>query len=284
MHDAILSSVQRAPTSRFVYSSLGFFGSRRGGALPGPWFVQALGSIGIEEGAIRQTLYRMEKRGALDVRREGRTNLYAASPPTAAIIEAGTDKMLAPGPGAWDGEWSLVQYQFDADQRQARDHVRDILMVEGFTALAPGLYVHPRDRAGRVRQAVEGLGLGRHLQTFRGRRDGPEPDDRFARERWDLSGIAGRYRRFLDRFEPVAKEAPDSIDALEAFGLRFALVIEYLEVAWDDPELPPALLPEGWPGARARRLVKELYETLLPLAVEHADRVLAEVGVPASSM
>lgn len=277
MRDEILSSMLDAPTSRFVYSSLAFFASRHGGELPGLWFARALSPLGIEEGAIRQTLYRMEKKGSLVVRREGRVNSYAASPPTAAILEAGTEKILAPGQAEWDGEWTVVHYQFDTDQRDARDQVRYVLTVEGFAPLGPGLYVHPRDRAARVLRAVDGMGLADHVQSFRGPRAGAGPDDRFARGLWDLSGIAARYRRFLDRFEPVAEESSGTIDPLEAFGLRFALVIEYLEVAWDDPELPTALLPTEWPGARARNLAKQLYGTLLPLAVEYSEGVLAGV-------
>lgn len=118
------------------------------------------------------------------------------------------------------------------------------------------------------------------MEDHRGPRKNAGPADCFARSLWDLSGIADRYRRFLDRFSSLGKKT-DAIDPLEAFALRFALVIEYLEVAWDDPELPPELLPDGWPGATARRLAKELYEAWLLLAVEYAEAVLAEVQEPA---
>lgn len=280
MRDVFLSSLRAAPTSRFVYSSLAFFGSRHGGELPGPWFTRALAPLGIEEGAIRQTLYRMEKRGALEVRREGRVNVYSASPATLAILEAGTEKILAPSQRVWDGAWTVVHYQFETDQRDARDQVRDVLTVEGFASLGPGLYVHPRDRAARVLRAVEAMGLADHVQSFRGRRDGPEPDDQFARRLWDLTRIAERYRRFVQRFQPVAEGSSTSLSPLDAFSLRFALVIGYLEVAWDDPELPPEVLPDKWPGGRARRLARRLYEALLPLAVEYAERVMEESSIP----
>ena len=282
MRDEILSSNAGVTTSRFVYSSLAFFGSRQGGELPGPWFTRALTPLGIEEGAIRQTLWRMERKGSLLVRRDGRVNHYSASAPTVAILDAGTEKILSPVLSQWNGEWTLVYYQFDGDQRDARDQVRDVLMVEGFAALGPGLYIHPRDRATRILGAVDAMGLADHVQAFRGPRKGAGPDDRFARSLWDLSGIADRYRRFLDRFSTLGEQT-DAIDPLEAFGLRFALVIEYLEVAWDDPELPPELLPDDWPGVTARRLAKELYEAWLPLALEYAETVLAEVQEPARS-
>jgi phenylacetic acid degradation operon negative regulatory protein len=281
MLDAILSSLSLAPASRFVYSSLGFFGSRRGGALPGLWFTRALAPLGIEEAAVRQTLWRMEKSRALNVRKRGRIKLYAGSPSTIAVIEAGTEKMLGPVEGPWDGAWTLVHFQFDAEDRNARDLVRDVLQVEGFARLGPGLYVHPRDRAGRVTRAVGEMGFARHLNAFRGRRFVPESDARFARRLWDLAGISERYRRFVRRYEPLSKVDPAAWHREEAFAVRFALVFEYLEVAWDDPELPTELLPVPWPGARARSLVRSLYERLLPASIAHADEILA--GIPLES-
>jgi phenylacetic acid degradation operon negative regulatory protein len=278
MDDEILSRLRSAPISRFVYSSLGFFGSRRGGALPGSWFTRSLAPIGIEEASIRQTLWRMERSGVLVARREGRAKLYAATPTTLAIIAGGTEKMLAPEEGAWNGAWTVLHFHFGMERRRERDLVRDILMVEGFAGLGPGLYVHPRDRAGRVQRALGEMGLERHLQVFRGPRSGAETDARFARRLWDLAGIGERYRRFLRRYESWQGPRLDALDPAAAFALRFALVFDYLEVAWDDPDLPPEVLPEGWPGARARTLVRALYEALLPDSIAHADRVLAEVA------
>jgi phenylacetic acid degradation operon negative regulatory protein len=246
--------------------------------LPGLWFTRALVSLGIEEAAVRQALWRMEKSGVLEVRRRGRTKLYAGSPATLAVIEAGTEKMLGPLEGQWDGAWTLVHFQFDAEDRNARDLVRDVLQVEGFARLGPGLYVHPRDRAARVTRAVGEMGLARHLNAFRGRRSAPENDPRFARRLWDLAGICERYRRFVRRYEPLSKVDSAAWHREEAFAVRFALVFDYLEVAWDDPELPAELLPDGWPGAKAKRLVRRIYQTLLPASIAHADEILA--GIP----
>jgi phenylacetic acid degradation operon negative regulatory protein len=280
MLDVILSSLHRAPASRFVYSSLGFFGSRRGGALPGLWFTRSLGSLGIGEATVRQTLWRMEKSGELEVRRRGRTKLYAGSPSTLAVIEAGTEKMLGPVEGPWDEEWTLVHFQFDAEDRNARDLVRDVLQVEGFARLGPGVYVHPRDRAARVTRAVGEMGLARHLNAFRGRRFVPGNDARFARRLWDLAGISERYRRFVRRYEPLSKVDSAAWHREEAFAVRFALVFDYLEVAWDDPELPTELLPDRWPGAKARSLVRRLYHALLPASIARADEILAGIHLP----
>jgi phenylacetic acid degradation operon negative regulatory protein len=99
-------------------------------------------------------------------------------------------------------------------------------------------------------------------------------DGEIVRAVWDLDGLVRQYRTFLRRYEPRARR-PHELDPLLAFGLRFALVFDYLEIAWSDPELPAALLPDHWPGARARDLAGALYRALLPGAVKFGEDVLS---------
>jgi len=261
-------------TSDFVYSSLSFYAGRHGGELPGLWFVQAIGALGVEETAIRQTLYRMEHSGELVGRTVGRTKLYGATPTTRAVIDVGASRILQePDQPHWDGLWTLVRFVLENRHRKARDLLRDVLLVEGFASLGPGLYVHPRQRADRVLEAAEQLGHVEAVHVFRGSRlAGPEETD-FVNRLWDLPATALRYGGFTDRFlflEEGAKElAPQ-----DAFALRFALVSEFLRITWNDPDLPPELLPDDWPADTASGLARRLYKTLLPGAVRFGDEVM----------
>jgi phenylacetic acid degradation operon negative regulatory protein len=277
MNDKILSRLRDAPTSDFIYSSLSFYGRHRGGALPGVWFVAALTPLGVEEGAIRQTMFRMERSGVLEARRAGRTKLYTATATTRAIIDAGLARIFEPPAAAWDGEWTLVHFRFDNDLRQARDRIRDLLQVEGFAPLGPGLYTHPHDRTARVRQAVEELGLSSRLHVFRGRLDGSADDRSLVEELWNLAGLAKRYRAFLKSFTSLASMDVDRWTPAEAFALRFACVFRFFRIAWDDPELPLTLLPAGWPGGHARSLTRSLYEALQQRAIVFGDEILDRV-------
>lgn len=280
MHD-IMSTVASATTSDFVYSSLSLFGIRRGGALPGSWFVEALAPLGVGEPAIRQTLYRMEKSGALEARRAGRVKLYSPSAPTRAVMEAGRARIVGDHEVDWDGRWSVVHFRFPADESQLRDRLREVLMVEGFGALHPGLYLHPRDRVARVAGAAREAGVEDRLLIVRGERRFGGDDRRLVHDLWDLAGIAARYRAFLDRFEDVE---PAALSDLEAFTVRFAAVFEFFRITWDDPELPPELLADDWPGADARDRAAELYRSLDGPAVRHADEVLERVGFGAGTL
>lgn len=272
-----MSSLSEATTSDFVYSSLSFFGRKRGGVLPGNWFVEALEPLGVSEPAIRQTLYRMEKSGALQARRAGRAKLYGPSPATRAVMEAGRARILDPDDPGWDGQWTVIHFRFPAEEWKLRDRLREVLMVEGFGALDPGLYLHPRDRAARIAAAARESGVEDRLFVVRGHRQPGGDERRLVHQLWDLAGIGARYLAFLDRF---AGMEPEAMRELEAFAVRFAAVFEFFRIRWDDPELPSEVLPSDWPGWRARSRAAELYTALETPAIRFADRVLDRVGTP----
>ncbi len=262
------------PLSHYVYSSFAFFGAVRGGELPGRWFVEGLAEAGFSEAAVRQTLYRMERSGELTSRQEGREKLYATSAYASAEIVAGSDKLFR-DPEPWDGRWTVVHARFEGDERVHRDRIQELLGVEGFAPVAPGVYVHPRPLGERVLAAVDPPFRTRVL-AIRGERVGDEPDERFIARHWDIPALAGRYRKASRGLEALAA-APDRGDA-DAFRRRFEVVMRYLTVAWDDPGLPAALLPAPWPGDAARETAARLYRRFLPGAVRFGDRVLERIG------
>ncbi len=274
MTDKILSSLRSAPAGNFVYSTFGFYGRRCGGELPGSWFVRALGPLGQDEFKVRQCLYRLEAQKELQARKVGRTKLYRATPFATASIEAGIDKIFAALPESWDGRWTVAHFHFGQELRVERDRVREILEIEGFAPLGPGAFVHPRDRSERIRDAVAGMGVAEHLTVFRGGRLGLKDDRAFVQRLWNLTTLAAGYSAFLRKFEPLLRSG--NWTAQTAFGLRFAVVFDYLQVAWKDPELPMRLLPDGWPGRRARSVARQLYRRLLPAAIKHADAMLRQ--------
>lgn len=265
-------TLARARASEFVYSSLGFYARRRGGELPGPWLVAALADLRVPPATTRKTLWRMERDGELVARRQGREKRYRATPLAWAEIESGSDKILRPPPARWDGRWTVVTYAFDGVERYERDRIRAVLDAEGFGGIGPGVFLHPRDRGGRIVRAAEEQGIGDRIRVFRGPRLGGTPDAAFVREVWDLAESARGYRRFLTGFGALADRA-GALSPQAAFAARFAVVLAYLRAAWPDPELPAMLLPQDWPGNEARRLAASLYRALLPGALAHGDAI-----------
>jgi phenylacetic acid degradation operon negative regulatory protein len=263
--------VTAAPVSYSVYSAFGYYGTRRGGELSGTWLVAALGAVGHETAAVRQTLYRMERSRELESRGVGRTKFYRLSPASRAEAEAGLAKILGVDDRAWDGVWTIVQFRAGSEDRVERERLREVLRAEGFAPSGSGTYLHPRNRSGRVLAAAAGHGVRDMLDVFRGSRlDNGVGDRALVARLWNLSSIASRYDAFVGRFAAMSRSA-GSLPAEAAFVLRFAVVFDYLEAAWQDPDLGPALLPGTWAGMRARRLARDLYERLLPGALAFGD-------------
>ena len=281
MIDAILSTVRDAPVSYLVYSAMSFYGDRRGGEISGTWFVAALGALGIDAAAVRQTLFRMERDEELVGRKVGRVKLYRVSPYARAEIGAGVQKMFSAADPQWDGYWTIVLTLFPTDRRLERERVRNILQVEGFAPLGNGAYVHARDRAERLRRALDDLGVGKFVTTFRADRVYGVSDREFAYAHWDLEALREEYEEFLGRFQPIAARPATAFGLDLHFALRFAVVLSFLEVAWKDPELPSSMLPARWPGSKARALAQRLYERFLPGALAFGDALAANMPAPA---
>jgi phenylacetic acid degradation operon negative regulatory protein len=259
-----------APVSYTIYSAFSFYGRRRGGSLSGPWLVAASRSLGHGLSATRQTLYRMEGGGELSARHVGRIKHYRLTAPALAVADAGLGKILDPIEREWDRHWTLVRFRPDHDRPDAREHLRELCSTEGFASTGPGEMIHPRDRTARLLAASRELGASDLLSIFRGRRLDDEGDRTFVERHWSLDDLAARYRRFLDRYLPL-RPAQMGAEPADAFVLRFALVFDYLEVAWTDPDLPAELLPSDWPGHQARALAAQLYRRFLPGAIRFAD-------------
>jgi phenylacetic acid degradation operon negative regulatory protein len=270
--DLFRRTVLDAPVSYSVFSAFSFYGSRRGNELAGTWLVAALTAMGHELPAVRQTLYRMEGSAVLQSRVVGRNKFYRLSPGARADAEAGLAKMMSPPPGLWDKQWTIVQLIADGEDRSGKELVREVVRAEGFGRVGPNLFIHPRDRTARLIAAARGHGVTDLLTIFRGRRQLPEDDRVLVSTCWDLRQIASGYRTFVKRFAPIAKGA-SAISDLQAFLLRFALVFDFLEIGWSDPELPLELLPPDWPGLEAKQLVQQLYRRLLPGALAFGDRL-----------
>lgn len=275
--DEFLSSIGLAPTSYFVYSAFSFFGSGRDWALPGVWFVRALSAAGRDEAAVRQTLYRMCADGELEAEKFGRSKVYRPTPFAMAEIEAGTEKILKAPEEMWDGRWTMVSVRLRGSaHRVTRKRVEELLKVEGFGRLGGGTYIHPRAVGGRLYRSLPEEARPR-VVIVRG--DMVEGSIAGLRALWQVDELAARYEHVVGRFDDLQSRLDSrACTDRDAFLLRFAVVFEYLGVAWDDPELPLDLVGSGWPASGARSRAASLYRRLVPGATRYADGVLESIG------
>jgi phenylacetic acid degradation operon negative regulatory protein len=222
----------------------------------------------------------MERSGELTGRPGGRQRFYRFTPLAQAEARLGLARIMEPLPRAWDRRWTVVQLRFSSRQRTERERVVAALHAGGFRSPMPGVFMHPRGLIGEMESIATEVGH-EHVMVFSGRRVGGPDDGAFVRGLWDVEGLERRYRSFLLTWRGDTRRRQWRNE--EAFAARFALVFSYLDIAWNDPELPATLLPARWPGGRARAMARQLYRRLQPEALQLCQALLAgsKVSVPA---
>lgn len=269
----MMSTVRTVPLSYFVYSSLSFFGRQTGGELPGTWFVRALSELGRDVAVVRQTLYRMERDGELEARKIGRVKFYRETGYSHAEIDAGLSRIFSPPPGEWDGQWTIVRLSLPAaSQRVSRERAVALLAVLGFGLVGDDVYIHPRDTGEELIDALTASARP-HVIVIRGvLANGAATPAMVAT--WRVPELARRYRRALARLRELERGIAKGVSDRDAFRYRFAVVFDFLGVAWDDPQLPLEVLPADWQGDAARELAARLYTRLVGPATRHAQQIL----------
>jgi phenylacetic acid degradation operon negative regulatory protein len=83
---------------------------------------------------------------------------------------------------------------------------------------------------------------------------------------WALDVLESRYKAFIARYDAVlaAVWKQPKCSGEEAFAVRSFLIHDFRRIRVIDPQLPAALLPDTWNGARALYIAHELYDLLMP--------------------
>ncbi|MDH3267011.1 MAG: phenylacetic acid degradation operon negative regulatory protein PaaX, partial [Gammaproteobacteria bacterium] len=105
---------------------------------------------------------------------------------------------------------------------------------------------------------------------------------RLAQDSWNLAAIDAGYTSFVKRFSPLIKGyvKDANVSPKSAFMVRTLLIQEYRKVLLRDPQLPAELLPEGWTGAAAYRLCRNLYRAVFRPADAYLSATLETVDGP----
>lgn len=178
------------------------------------------------------------------------------------------------GLAAWDGVWHLFAFAIPESNRSSRDTLRDTLRRLGAAPVQSGLYVS----ANRIEKLVEAQAQRldvAHAVTCLTSTDlsvgGLADPPVLAAALWPLDDIAARHDRLADLahrcLERLARS--DGPTGPEQLTMAIQLAAAFTDAMDPDPLLPPELLPQPWPGARARRLTAACW-TALAEAGTHA--------------
>jgi len=266
------AAAQRPP--RLLLTLLGDYWWQRTEPLPSAAIVALLAEFGVSDSAARAALSRLTRNGLLVTSKTGRRTFSRLSSRAAGILDDGARRIFSFGAASqpWDGMWSLVAFSIPEDNRAARDALRKQLRWRGFAPLYDGLWVSPRDHAAEV------IGYLKDLDITTGtafRASSVPADGEIPARAWDLDGLRQRYERFTAfagqlRDAAAAEQVPPT-DALIA---RTRVMDEWRAFPALDPDLPPELLPGGWPRADARELFIGCYDLLGPPAALRVRQII----------
>jgi phenylacetic acid degradation operon negative regulatory protein len=225
---------------------------------------RSVGAVGYTPHAARQAIARSVAGGWLHAERRGRRSRMRLTPGTADMLRAGAERIYRFGePWVWSGEWLLVVLRVPEERREVRHRVRTRLAWAGFGSLGGGVSISPHvEREDELRDLAGG-GVA-EVQSFRAQLGALGDPRRMVSEAWDLDAVAAAYRRFADAFR---RERPASPAAV--FRAQTLLVHEWRRFPFLDPDLPEAMLPAGWPRARAHEVFHERHARWHDAAQEH---------------
>jgi phenylacetic acid degradation operon negative regulatory protein len=231
---------------------LGEFVLPHGGSAWTSTLVRALGAAGVEERNARQATARLADQGLLRSERQGRRVRWRLTDDGYRLLTVGTERIYGFGTGdaPWDGRWLVVLSSIPEEQRAKRHQLRSQLAFAGFGFLGPGSALSPHlDREDAANAVLKELGLLPGAVVLRAESGELVDDHELLRRAWDLDGLAAAYEQFIDDFD---RQAPTTDEA--CFAAVAQLVHAWRRFPFVDPEIPRQLLPDGWVGARAKRL------------------------------
>ena len=223
---------------------------------------QLLDLFGIGESTTRVVLSRMRREGWFTTSREGRQTSYALTGRSLRTLDEGRARIFDRGRDAWDGIWRTVIYAVPEESRGERDRVRRTLTWHGFGPLAAATWISPHPRLETVRDALAGLSATR-MDLLESRALSRAADREMAFRCWDLDSLGRDYVELISGYQrlPGAGELA-ALPGPEALRRQVELVASYRALPFRDPDLPAALLPEGWPGRRAHELFMAAHDAL----------------------
>ena len=227
--------------------------------------VRWLAAFGIAERNVRTAVTRLVNEGWLERTLVGRRSDLTLGEVGRHRTREAEHRIYAPEPPPWQETWSLVLLGHCPLSAAERDRVARELALLGFGELSPGTFAHPSADVAELELVLRESGVGESAVVLAatshphasGTREEALSD--VVAHAWDLEDLALQYDGFVARFSPVARALGADPDPEHAFVTRVLAIHEYRRVVLRDPQLPAELLPEKWAGARARRLLADLY-------------------------
>ncbi len=240
----------------------------RGGAVWLGSLISLLAPFGISERAVRTSVFRLVEEGWLEASRSGRRSQYRLSAQGEKRFLRAHQRVYAPPSRDWDGQWSLLMMMSDQLSATQKNALKKELLWEGFALLGSGVFAYPGDKAEALTEMLSRTGARNKVLLLSAADQsvvGALPLTTLAHQLWPLKEISKSYGHFIRRFDALLtlQDQAAEVDPEQAFVIRTLLIHAYRRVQLHDPQLPQALLGDGWPGETAYALCSSIYQQAL---------------------
>ncbi|MBI2307763.1 MAG: phenylacetic acid degradation operon negative regulatory protein PaaX [Rhodocyclales bacterium] len=251
-----------------------------GGAVWLGSLIELLSPLGINDRAVRTSVFRLTQEQWLHASPIGRRSVYELTQAGQRRINHAYRRIYDTPHEPWNGEWQIVFVPEGSLPTRQREELRRDLLWEGYGALAPGVFAHPAGNDRQLREVLAQTDSEGKVAVLKAcALDGivTTPLRTLVRQCWHLDRLADDYRRFAERFRPTLKwlESGKACDPQQCFVLRTLLIHEFRRIQLRDPQLPDTLLSKDWPGHTARALCRDIYALTLAHSEAHLRETLS---------
>lgn len=243
-----------------------------GGAIWLGSLIELLAPFGVNDRALRTSVFRLAQEGWLVANRDRRRSSYAILPEALPRFARAYRRIYAAPAVEWDGKWTLLMASSGGIDAPVRAWLRKQLVWEGYAMITPGVFGHPSGDPAVLDEIISRAGVRGKLYAFSASElahIGSRPLRELVDEGWDLSTVAEGYRHFIEEFAPLQALLAEQVEPEQAFVIRTLLIHAYRRVQLHDPMLPVELLPQPWPGIEAYEIARTLYRATYRAAEEH---------------
>ena len=150
----------------------------------------------------------------------------------------------------WEGNWTLVMYDFPEKIRSCRDTLRSNLIKMGFGSPQISTLVTPLPVEKPILQLLEGRELENYVWVLTCKKLWGLSDQKIAGRSWPLKELNRLYKALLEALPKVREVNTKSI--IKEWQEY------YLALVTNDPQLPAELLPKNWLGEICKKEFSKL--------------------------
>ncbi|MEU0560703.1 PaaX family transcriptional regulator C-terminal domain-containing protein [Dactylosporangium sp. NPDC006015] len=242
----------------------------RGGRAAIAALVRLLAPLGIAPPAVRTAVSRMVRQGWLHPLRLPTGPGYGITPKAARRLDAAGARIYRTptGDAGWDGRFDLITLD-PPQHRGARAKLVANLGFLGYGAIDASTWIAPRPGEG-----VDALLVEAGVRYDRFSAAHVAGGEQLVTRAWDLRAIGEAYEQFVTDLTPLVSTLGPGTDDERAYAARFTLVHAWRAFLFRDPQLPPELLPQQWPGTAAAAFFDRHAGRLRPAADRYVDQCL----------